>query len=96
MLYDMSDAVYGTDVNNPWQNAWTLVIHCNPNNQDAAATTKTQGMTVCGVAMYQNAANSGSSGGTPACNVFAPSGVSDGNYASGSLTWTGLALSVQH
>ena len=27
-------------VNNPWQNAWTLVVHCNPNNQDAAPATK--------------------------------------------------------
>ena len=87
MLYDMSPAVQGTAIDNPWQNAWTLVVHCNPNNQDAAPATKTQGMTVCGVAMYQNAANSGSSGGVPDCQVLAPIGVSDGNYASGSLTW---------
>tara|TARA_R110002012_G_scaffold305752_1_gene510007 strand:- start:5329 stop:10938 length:5610 start_codon:yes stop_codon:yes gene_type:complete len=87
MYYDMSDGVYGTIGDNPWQNAWTLVVHCNPNNQDADSATKTEGMTVCGVAMYQNAANSGSSGAGPDVTIQAPSGVSDGNYASGSLTW---------
>ena len=91
MFYDMSANTLGTQGDNPWQNGWSLVIHCNPNNQDAQAATKTQGMTVCGVALYTAAANSGSSGGSPGVRVFAPSGVSDGNYASGSLTWNSWA-----
>ena len=87
LFFDCATGTQSAISNNPWQNAWTLVVHCNPNNQDAAALTKTQGMTVCGVAMYQGAANSGASGDNVTALVSAPTGVSDGDYASGSLTW---------
>ena len=86
MYFDMSTGAASTAGDNPWAEAWSLVIHCNPNNQDAAATTKTQGMTVCGVAQMAGAMNSGTSSNA---FDFTPT-INQGNVtlpASGAMNW---------
>jgi len=90
MYFDMSTGAASTAGVNPWAEAWSLVIHCNPNNQDAAAATKTQGMTVCGVAQMAGAMNSG----TSTQSLDYPPTIFQGNTtltASGAMTWAAWA-----
>ena len=47
--YSMANEMAGSLSSNAWVDKWSLSVHCNPQWSDAAADTRSRGMTVCGV-----------------------------------------------